>query len=497
MDNIVIRLIWPIKYAAEKEYILEFLHFIGCLTADYAVEQDTEAAWQKALAPVGDNGIDVVLNYFGQDPHTFVCKRKRIRRLYSYLDFNQQLCAILDEPQVSQENNYSGTSVRELFLNALIENIWGPVESEQLKKVCAVYSSKNLFLSLQVCRCLQVLKMGEVMKEKQAQVNKIQLTDYLKTTLLALWEAWKELNGPSESTNCYCLFSQVKIGCMIWRIVSLLYSDDYYEWTESKAEEFNLIPVRDLEKKLKTISYSKPKWITNYLLMASLCCLNQDRDGEEKYYLRAIQMIPEDDGQSKAYAFIWFKLGYFYDKRMFKKEKAIRCFKKANQLDPTYYPALFKLSYFLAFDKKFGEAEETLRKMIRVLFHNRSTEPDEDGINPNWAGLSIKDSQYVYKACILMAKISMASRKEYSIKPYIGMACLAATQFENAKLVKDVWPQKPDGTVPELKQYLSYHKYSVPVWAIWKVLEPWSVTVVQDDYVRHITRVRLRELEAK
>lgn len=497
MENTVIRLIWPIKYAAEKEYILEFLHFIGCLTSDYAVEQDTEAAWQKALAPVGDNGIDVVLNYFGQDPHAFACKSNLIRRLYSYFDFKEQLCDILDEPQMYQEKNSGNTSIRKLFLYALIEKIWDSGEAEQLKKVCNVYFAKNLFLSLQVCRCLQVLKMGEVMKEKQAQVNKIQLTDYLKTTLLALWEAWTELNEPPEFANCYCIFSQVKIGCMIWRIVSSLYSDDYYEWTESEAKEFRLISVRELGKKLQTIRYSRPKWITNYLLMASLCCLNQDRDGEEEYYLRAINMIPKDDGQSKTYAFIWFKLGYFYDKRMFEKEKALSCFKMANQLDPSYYPALFKMSYFLATDNKFGEAEETLGKMIRVLFHNRSTEPNENGVNPNWEGLSIKDSQYVYKACILMAKISMASEREYSIKPYIGMACLAATQFENAKLVKDVWQPEADVPDSELTQYLRYHKYSVPVWAIWKVLEPWSVRVVQDDYVRHIVRVRLRKLEAR
>lgn len=335
------------------------------------------------------------------------------------------------------------------------------------------------------------------MKEKQAQVNKIQLTEYLKTTLLALGEAWDNLNESQESTNCYCLFSQVKIGCMIWRIVLSLYSDDYYRWTESEAKKFELIPVRDLEKKLQTIRYYKPKWITNYLLMASLCCLNLDREGEEEYYLRAINMIPEDDDQNKTYAFIWLKLGYFYDKRMLKKENALRCFKKANQLDPTYYPALFKLSYFLATENKFGEAEETLGKMIRALFHNRSTEPDENGVNANWDGLSIKDSQYVYKACILMAKISMASRREYSIKPYIGMACLAATQFENAKLVKDVWQPEADDPDSEPTQYLRYHKYSVPVWTLWKVLEPWSVTVVQDDYVRHIVRVRLRGLEAR
>lgn len=497
MENTVIRLIWPIKYASEKEYILEFLHFVGCLTSDFTVEQDTETAWQKALAPVGGNEIDVVLNYYGQDPYAFVCENKMIRRLYSYFDFKEQVCAVLDEPRMYQEKNDGNASIRKLFLNTLIEKIWNPGEAEQLKKVHDVYFSQNLFLSLHVCRCLQVLKMGEVMKEKQAQVNKIQLTEYLKTTLLALWYAWGELNEPPESKNYYCLFSQVKIGCMIWRIVSSLYSDDYYEWTENEANKFKLIPVRDLEKKLQTIRYLKPKWITNYLLMASLCCLNQDRDGEEKYYLRAINMIPEEDGQSKAYAFIWFKLGYFYDKRMLEKEKALRCFKQANQLDPKYYPALFKLSYFLATKNRYGEAEETLGKMIRALFHNRSTEPNENGVNPNWDGLSIKDSQYVYKAYILMAKISMASGKEYSIKPYIGMACLAATQFENAKLVKDVWQQEADDPNSELTPYLHYHKYSVPVWAIWKVLEPWCVTVVQDDYVRHIVRVRLRELESR
>ena len=78
----------------------------------------------------------------------------------------------------------------------------------------------------------------------------------------------------------------------------------------------------------------------------------------------------------------------------------------------------------------------------------------------------------------------------------MGKACLAATKFEEALLVGNLAEKgiQPDAGYINFKQY---HEVSQPVLMLWRILEPWSQYIVQDDYVRHVVWVHLDEIYNK
>jgi hypothetical protein len=98
----------------------------------------------------------------------------------------------------------------------------------------------------------------------------------------------------------------------------------------------------------------------------------------------------------------------------------------------------------------------------------------------------LKETQYVFKAYIMLAKVAINSNREYSAKAFIGKACTAASYFQQACLVQKV------STPSEIRAFGGYHGTSEPVWAMWKVLEPWSEEIILDYEVRETVRENLR-----
>ena len=146
---------------------------------------------------------------------------------------------------------------------------------------------------------------------------------------------------------------------------------------------------------------------------------------------------------------------------------------------------MFKLAYYAATEGRFNEAEFLLNQVLFAILKGKGVEIDEQGEYSDWPVLSQKEIQYVFKTYILLAKIAINSNREYSAKAFVGKACRAAAYFEDADQVQQ------SATVLEFRNFQRYHQISEPVWAMWKILEPWSESIIQDNNVRQIVRKRL------
>lgn len=483
----MLRIIRPLVNAAEKEYIKEFFRFIGCFVSDCPVDEQLSSDWERNLQPANEEKcVDIVLGHKGKDPFKEACRQRGIRRIFLRLTREDE--AASPEDRGPMEQGIIAASCKEA-VGKLIEEIWAEAPSEQaaVTEIFDLYTENGLFYLLQAKRSLRVLNMAEVLQEPSAKVSHIPLYPYIKRILEGLWKIYTSLEAKEDAHSIY---ARINAASMIREVACRLYDNDLETAKKIEANGKSLIvfPSNELDRQARKLLDRNPDFVSVYLLMASLCSSDlQLEQMEEAYYLRALKSSPS---WQRGYAFIWYRIGQFYEKKCGDVQRALDSYTRAYQANPEYYPALFKLGQYAAVDGRFNEAESKLNVMLQILFHGRSTDPDEHGEYKNWDMLSLKDVQYVYKAYILLAKIAINSNHELSAKKFVGKACLAATKFEEARLVRIISDADPE----ELRQFLIYqiyHKKSMPVWCMWKVLSSWSEHIVQDLFVRQIVRDRL------
>ena len=498
MNNKAITIIRPIDYGAEKECLKEFFRFIGCFLSDVAVETRQIRAWDHALVPDNEeNGVDIVVNYFGDDPYYLECRHRRIRRIYCYFSFQPGECyaCVTEQPLMSDvmvPRWMGGKQVqRRTVLSQLIDAIWKdePWVLKCVQNIADLYTGKryleganlDLFFCIQTRRSLRFLKMGEVLDVPRARVDSIALEPYLRQCLTRLWQMWVALE---DAEDPYSRYTQVKAGKMMRDIVQTLRENDrpVVRMINFKGLFFSEPSWEVLVRKLQILIKQDPQFLSARLYLAGLSRYVTDGALEEMHYRQVLELMPQNRRQ---YAFIWYRMGHYYEKQVGDIMQAIRCYRKTVEIDPQYYQALFKLGYYAVARGRFAESEMYLNETIQALFHGRNTEMEQNGNYPNWLSLSLKESQYAFKTYILLAKVAINSNREYSAKSFIGKACNAATRFDEAGLVKHA------ATEVEFLHFWAYHQYSEHVWAIWRVLEPWTEGIILDLYLRNIVRDKL------
>ena len=487
MPNYILRIIRPVERTAEYEYIKEFFRFIGCLVTDLAVDDTILANWIEALKPENEsNSVDIVLNC-QEDPYLDHCKRYGIRRIYCDFDFNNLCGAVADEPGAVLPQLFPDKQLlRRSFLVSLIAKLWANDLNMQgqIQRIANIYlenSNGELFYFLQAKRNLRVLTMGEVLKDRSAQVTKIAMLPYIKNMIAALWETYCRLE---LVPGIHGMYAKNNAANKICEIAELLYDSERIRINDITYMGRQCMPpqMEQLLKNTQQLVEMVPEFVSAYLLMANICKSHMWKtETEEWCYQKIRQSIAAD---SRDHAFIWYRHGYFYEKRKKDLGRALECYQRAVQLNPECYQARFKLGYYAAAKDRFQEAETSLRKMIQSAFHGRSTDPDEDGAYSSWLSLSAKESQYVYKAYILLAKIALIKTRENALREYVGRACMAATRFTEATVIRQV----SDMGAADYTKYMEYHRFCTPVWAMWKVLSPWSENVIHDQFVRDIVR---------
>ena len=508
----MIQIIRPFVNASEKEYIKKFLRFIGCFVIDSAVDEIAVFGWDEGLRPSNENGgVDIVLNYFGEDPYLTDCERQGIKRLYLYFWFGgkngeMSACELVRRPIVVKEDikseNYfmSKIDAREKAVERLIEAIWENEPQEQkgdktvqnIKDIFSFYTGNEqggIFYLLQTKRSLRTLHIADFLDMSPARASHIPWNGYIGRMMNGLWEMYVKLES---SNDIYSAFARINIACLIREVDSLLAESDREHLKEISFENKTLrvFDARDLIQQALNLLKIAPQFVSLYLLMACLCksVANFDR-AEELYYIQILEKVPCDQ---KGYAHIWYRIGLFYERARKDKRRAWQCYRRAYDADSRCYQALFKLGYFAAIEGCFNDADRYLDVMIQTIFHNRDVE-DPDGKYPQWEYLSLKDLQYVYKAYILRAKIAINSNREYSARAFIGKACLAATRFEETPLERKI----ADAGEKAFECYGLYHLNSASVWTMWHILEPWTERIIYDPYIQGIVRYRLQRWESQ
>lgn len=491
-----IHLIHPITSAAEEEYTKKFFRFIGCQVYGRPVNECITQEWNRKLLSANDaGGIDVVMNYYGEDPYLADSFRRGVRRVYFYFDLKMGFCevceiAVRDFSQLTRENG--NAKVRQTALRCLIQAIWknnvvarnsiweihnlyfGIKDTEEIE----VKDNDDLFFLLQIKRCMRVMTMGEILNDRDAYIRYIPLYEYIRHILKQLSEICFS-EQLSKDDTIYSLYTRVNAAMAMFEVLEKLYP------RVREGLDIRVMSEGDVFRLFEDLLDRLPESLSVLLLYARFCKYRPELyQMEEGIYRYIQQLVPENQAE---YSYIWYRIGYYYEKVKQERECALIYYQKAVCADPDFYQAVFKLGYFAALEHRYKEAEMRLNEVVKIMFHGNDMGPGESDEYTNWAYLSLKDCQYAYKAYILLAKIAVNSEREYSTRAFVGSACLAATMFEKSTLEGKLC----DSDEASGKAYFDYHQYSTPVWSMWKVLSPWSEQIIRDDFVKQIVRGHL------
>lgn len=492
-----IRIIRFFKDAAEKEYIREFFRFVGCIVFDSLIDEWLDARWDQNLRPDSEeNGVEVVLNYYGKDPYWMECAQEGIRRVYLYFSLDKKIAHCNTDPISEKEETLlprlKKSDIRAKAIMDLIRKIWDDTTAEQevIRKIFWAYKDislqnsfhTDLFYLLQAKRSLRVLNMGEVLEEPTAKISHIPLHNYIGNILTGLTQFYNKLNSTNRK-DVYTVYAKVNAANMIREVERLLFESD------KNKIPFHLATEDDLLRELLSVQEQEPEFLSLYLLMANVYQLNWEQNPEQQVlYKRVLRSLP---GNSRRAGFVWYRLGLYYEKSN-DLSQAMSCYQKSVQVDRMCYMAWYKLGYHT---EQYEKAEKYLTQMIKVIFHGRSTSPEEDGEYPAWSHINLKELQYVYKSYISRAKLVIKNRGEFATRALIGKACLAVSKYEDPDMIFKIADPLAAGTNDgkAYQAYLKYHKTSAPVWAMWQVLWPWSNNMVRDPFVSFVVDNRLAQ----
>lgn len=506
----LIRIIRPIEDAAQEEYIREFFRFIGCLVADLAVDTKIPGDWERCLrADNEENGVDIVLNFYGTDVSRMECAQRGIKRMYLYWELGVDRVELSQNPRKEKSSSQVGDGnsyIQERVLSRLVEKIWKDdidlgKQKDLLHLCCPIKreeSPKDLFYFLQAKRCLQALNTDKILENAVPQKIEIKSGDYLESLLKRLAGIYRAL---SDTEDPHSMYARINAAFLFWEVVRLL-PVSQYELVRNIVHENGkpaIPPVRELLVQAANILQQNRHFVSVWLMMANLYNIEPKTERKAKIcYLKALQSVSKN---KKEYGFIWYRAGTFCEKAYGDIHRAMRCYRRAAKNDPHCYQAFFRLGYHSMLEGGFKEAEHLLYLAIDALLNGRDPDRNQDKEYPNWQYLSLKEARYIYMVYMLLAKIAINSGREYSARAAVGKACLAATKFEEAQLVRQLEnaqsnssPDREDGQPDKPDKFIQYHGLSQPVWTLWHILEPWSQYIVRDDYVRHVVWVHLDKI---
>lgn len=510
-----IRIIRFFEDAAEKEYIREFFRFVGCIVFDSLIDEWLDARWEQNLQPDSEEcGVEVVLNYYGNDPYLEECAQNGIRRVYLYFSMDDKIAYCSENPLAANKKKWllaaknkpedrthfkSKYFARKKAVKRLIDTIWNGnvAQKNALNHIYNRYTKISLpilpplppnvdmFYLLQAKRSLRVLNMGEVLEEPTAKISHIPIQNYIGNILTELTRFYIGLNATNRK-DVYTVYAKVNAANMIREVERLLFESD------KNKIPFHLATEDDLIRELLSVQNKEPEFLSIYLLMANVYQLNWRQNPiQEELYMRVLRSLPEN---SRRAGFVWYRLGLYYEKNN-NLNKAMSCYQKSVQTDRMCYMAWYKLGYHSAREKQYETAEQYLTQMIKVIFHGRSTSPEEDGEYPDWSHINLKELQYTYKSYITRAKIWIIKKGEFSTRALIGKACLAVSKYEDPDIIFKIADPPTTNTNDRqaYQAYLTYHRTSAPVWAMWQVLRPWSEKIIKDSFVRFVVENRLAQ----
>ena len=180
-------------------------------------------------------------------------------------------------------------------------------------------------------------------------------------------------------------------------------------------------------------------------------------------------------------------------------------FKQALAQDDNCYQAQYKVSCYDARAGRYQEAEIGFMRVTKILFCGRDSDTAA-----NWQQLSLKRTQYAFKAYIWLAKIAYNYyRSTAMVTEWVSKAFQAAKMYQASWLLRrsvdfagepgqeESSARKSREAAPEQgtlqwAALQSYHKHSEPMHVLWLVLYSWVDGVIQDEYLQTLVKRELK-----
>lgn len=292
MDFVKIHLIYPISNSAEEEYMKKFLRMIGCMVYPRSVNNPDIDVWIENLFPCNEpGGVDIVVNFYGEDIFSEECTVRNIRRIYMYYEPMKEVCAVREEPV--EEIEMLSTFTFDSFpldnaMGQLIQSLWKdePEIGGYVAQIYDLYSrgKGELYYLLQARRCLKVLSMGEVLQNPDTRVPSIFLSSYIQKILERLSEFYYTLEN---DCTIYSSYSRVFAVLAMWRVMEYLHKEDQ-DYLLSDESPVRIVSYDEVIVLLDDLLEQLPASVSVLLLYAKMCRYGTNMDWlEERIYVSA------------------------------------------------------------------------------------------------------------------------------------------------------------------------------------------------------------------
>lgn len=521
-----IQIVHPFESASEAEFLKEFFRFLGCLVYDRPLSQ----TWN--VESISQSDVVIFLNYPVESRYSFssgsICVYLRFG--FSSQGSESYVWETIEENMPAPKEAHSKAELESQVLEHLISRIWKDSErdAECIQKVRELYLANNLYPLLQYKRAFRVLRMGEAI-DANIGISKITPEPVIIEMLRSFWRVYAVLRSKQrlsvketipegnveDNRSVYGIYACVNAGrclrqvCLVLRYLPDDNLDCDAEKEELSPEEarFTICSAQTLVEQLKFLLAKDKSFLATYLLVASISKTSRDLEFAAREYYSYIlaQTHPNDI----YYAFIQYELGNYYEKIGGNISAAVQYFKQALAQDDKCYQAQYKVSCYDARAGRYQEAEIGFMRVTKILFCGR----DSDTAT-NWQQLSLKRTQYAFKAYIWLAKIAYNYyRSTAMVAEWVSKAFQAAKMYQASWLLRrsvdfagepgqeESGAQKFQEMTPEQgtlqwAELQSYHQHSEPMHVLWLVLYSWVDGVIQDEYLQTLVKRELKAFEA-
>lgn len=489
------RIIHSVDSNAEKEYIKTFFNYVGLLVYDETIFKDDYREWSEHLKKVNDNdGVDVVLNYYGEDYYSYDSNR-----IYLYFDIKKKICKISTSPLSSQKDLYLVQTLNDLLndgntnvfkrntrikaLDLLINEIWkGDVINRiSIKKIRECYvpdnEDRDLFYVLQAIDCYKIVFNSIALNDENISTKNISLSKYV---IKMIDELWKMDTLLKANINPYVIYTKINNSSLLLYLYNKLNDIDKNLYKEPifKLDSYDNLYNKTLEFQAKYPwfigAYFKLIWFKKNDLYKNDDVIN------ELLYFSKESLFPAYF--SEIYNLIGKKVYTLCNEISCFKE-ASKWFKKTLQIDPLNLDANYCFARINTLEGYLIAGDNIIR---RILYIRNMYEHHLD-IDTNHTFLSFDEVLFALTAKVWLAKIALSSNKEYSMKSLVTNAYLDAEEFEEAKIISMV----ADKSEKPYQDFIQYHKNSVPVYDLYLILKPWDECISNDETIRKALRRKL------
>lgn len=488
MKNITkIRIFYSPDYKAEKEYLVAFFKYIGLLIDE--VETNTPLSFYNIYKDCekrnDPDGIDIFLNFeYPYSLHEFEYDQNHINkdnRFFFYFKIRQKKCAFYDSVQFSLDLDTIESKDKKQFriysLDCLINNIWQNDE-ENYKAIKQLRNefvnekeNSDLFYILYAFECLkEIITSYFINRENNARLKHHESpilaqigfdNNYIENMFIRLININKKLEN---SDNPYLLYAKINTQRMIMILCS--YSDELskkiilgdYPYEQLQYDILN--QSMNLINRYPWLSSAYPLYIElfNKLKFPSTYSVYEDT------YNAIISRI-ENSPTSVYYSYIYLQHAVDilnkYGDDYYTFEKKCQIVEKVIDRVPNNYMAWFNLGLIKAREGKHTGANACLEKIIRFDKNSQYTQ------------YTPKELRLYFDAIMLAAQIAINTNAEYSAFAKVNLTTFIADCFQLAEIIQIIGSENEK----ELIDFMQYHMYSLPLYAIYSSLEPWVLVI--------------------